>query len=143
MIGNLTRLIHTLLYVMTIHISVDTQTIPDACYKIYLYPVSSCVPSLFRCPCMAITVSLQYNGGFLPGIMLLIRCHYHRGTRLYAMKRGFVLRPMFPPKRFDNFSSCLGDAQKALDAFIFFFIRCIWGQYDIFFLCSLCRFIFL
>ena len=27
------------------------------------------------------------NGGFLPGIILLTRCYYHRGTRLNAMKR--------------------------------------------------------
>ena len=36
---------------------------------------------------MAINVSVQYNGGFLPDIMLLTQCYYHRGTRLNAMKR--------------------------------------------------------
>ena len=39
------------------------------------------------CPCMAINVSEQYNGGLLPGIILLPQCYYHRGTRLNAMKR--------------------------------------------------------
>ena len=39
------------------------------------------------CPCMAINVSVQYNGGLLPGIILLPQCYYHRGTRLNAMKR--------------------------------------------------------
>ena len=40
------------------------------------------------CPCMAIDVSVQYNGGLLPGIMLLTQqCYYHRGTHLNAMKR--------------------------------------------------------
>ena len=30
----------------------------------------------------------QYNGGFLPGIILLTQCYYHRGTRLDdAVKR--------------------------------------------------------
>ena len=29
----------------------------------------------------------QHNGGFLPGIILLTQCYYHRGTRLNAMKR--------------------------------------------------------
>ena len=35
----------------------------------------------------AINVSVQYNGGLLPDIILLIQCYYHRGTRLNAMKR--------------------------------------------------------
>ena len=40
------------------------------------------------CPCMAINVvSVQYNGGLLPDIVLLTKCYYHRGTRLNAMKR--------------------------------------------------------
>ena len=38
-------------------------------------------------PCMAINVSVQYNGGLLPDIILLTQCYFHRGTRLYAMKR--------------------------------------------------------
>ena len=29
---------------------------------------------LFWCPCMAINVSVQYNGGLLPDIILLTRC---------------------------------------------------------------------
>ena len=36
---------------------------------------------------MAINVSVQYNGGFLPDIILLTHCYYHRRTRLNAMKR--------------------------------------------------------
>ena len=39
------------------------------------------------CPCMEINVSVQYDGGFLPDIILLTQCYYHRGTRLNAMKR--------------------------------------------------------
>ena len=39
------------------------------------------------CPCMAINVSVQYNGGLLPDIILLTQCYYHRGTRSSAMKR--------------------------------------------------------
>ena len=49
-----------------------------------------CLPFCW-CPCMAINnVELsvqQYDGGFLPDIILLIQCYYHRGTRLNAMKR--------------------------------------------------------
>ena len=36
---------------------------------------------------MAINVSVQYNGGFLPDIILLTQGYYHRGTHLNAMKR--------------------------------------------------------
>ena len=31
---------------------------------------------------MAINVSVQYNGGLLPDVILLTQCYYHRGTRL-------------------------------------------------------------
>ena len=41
----------------------------------------------FWCPCVAINVSVQYNGGLLPGIILLTQCYFHRGTRLNAMER--------------------------------------------------------
>ena len=43
----------------------------------------------FFCPYIAINnnVSVQYNGGLLPDIMLLTQCCYHRGTRLNAIKR--------------------------------------------------------
>ena len=41
----------------------------------------------FWYPCMAINVSVQYNGGLLPDIILLTRCYYHRGTPLNALKR--------------------------------------------------------
>ena len=30
------------------------------------------------CPCMAINVSVQHNGGFLPDIILLTQSYYHR-----------------------------------------------------------------
>ena len=36
---------------------------------------------------MAINVSVQYNSGLLPDIILLAQCYYHRGTRFNAMKR--------------------------------------------------------
>ena len=38
------------------------------------------------CLCMAINVSVQYNGGLLPDIILLTQCYYHK-TRLNGMKR--------------------------------------------------------
>ena len=36
---------------------------------------------------MAINVSVQHNGGFLPDVILLTLSYYHRGTPLNAMKR--------------------------------------------------------
>ena len=51
------------------------------------YIVSGVLSMFFWCPCMAINVSVQYNGGLLPDIVLLIQCYFHRGTRLNAMKR--------------------------------------------------------
>ena len=55
---------------------------------------------------MAINViSVQYNGGLLPDIILLTQCYYHsRGTRLNAMKRCFVFAAYDSTyKRFDIF----------------------------------------
>ena len=42
---------------------------------------------VFLCPCTMIDVSVQYNDGLLPDIILLIQCYNHRGTRFNAMKR--------------------------------------------------------
>ena len=51
------------------------------------YIVSGLFLLFFWCPCMASNVSVQYNGGFLPDIILLTQYYYHGGTRLNAMKR--------------------------------------------------------
>ena len=68
---------------------------------------------------MAINVSVQHNGGFLPGIMLLTLCYYHRGTRLNVMKRFSSLQPMIPPKRFDIFPPDLGMLRRSRCVHIF------------------------
>ena len=76
------------------------------------------------CPCMAINASVQHNGGFLPGIMLLTQCYYHRGTRLNAMKSfSFCSLPKYglPPKRFGIFFPLTEGCLEGLDAFRFFF----------------------
>ena len=39
---------------------------------------------------MAINVSVQYNGGSIPDIILLIQGYYHRGTYLNAAWTGSV-----------------------------------------------------
>ena len=46
--------------------------------------------------CMAINVSVQYNGGLLLDIILLTLGYFHRGTRLYAIKR-FCIFAAFDP----------------------------------------------
>ena len=56
------------------------------CLMVY-YIVSGLFLLFFWCPCMASNVSVQYNGGFPPDIILLTQCYYHRATRLNAMKR--------------------------------------------------------
>ena len=39
-----------------------------------------------------VVISVQYNGGLLPDIMLVLltQCYYHRGTRLNTMKSFFL-----------------------------------------------------
>ena len=51
------------------------------------YVVSVLFLLFFWRPCMAITVSVQYNGGLPSDIIMLTLCYFHRGTRLNAMKR--------------------------------------------------------
>ena len=61
-IGNLTRLIHTLLYVMTIHTYIHT-----VCFALwYVWWL-----------CMAINISVQHNGRLLLDSRLLIQGYYH------------------------------------------------------------------
>ena len=65
---------------------------------------------------MAINVSVQYNGGLLPDIILLTQCYYHRGTRLNFKCHEDVLslQPMIP------FFPLYG-MLRSLDAFRFYF----------------------
>ena len=37
--------------------------------------------------CTATLVSVQYNGGLLPDVILLTQCYYHQKTRLNVIKR--------------------------------------------------------
>ena len=59
------------------------------------YIVSGLFLLFFWCPCMAINVNLQYNGGLLPDIILLTQCYFHPEARLNAMKR-FVFAAFDP-----------------------------------------------
>ena len=71
---------------------------------------------------MVINISVQYNGGFLPDIILWTQCCYlHRGTCLNAMKRFGSCSLLIPPKRFDIFSPITGGCSEGLGVVSFFF----------------------
>ena len=48
---------------------------------------------LFWSFCKATNICVQYNGGFLPDVILLTLYYYHRGTRLNAIKRFCLCSP--------------------------------------------------
>ena len=74
------------------------------------------------CPYTAINVSVQYNGGLLPDIILLTQCYYHRETRLPKCHEEVLSsQPMIPPKRFDIFPSDWGMLRRSMGAFRFLF----------------------
>ena len=51
---------------------------------------------------MVINVSVQYNGGLLPDIILWTLCDYIIGEPFqYHVVELLSLQPMFPPKPFD------------------------------------------
>ena len=77
------------------------------------YIVSGLFLMFFWCPCMAINVNVQYNGGLLPDIILLTQCYLHRGTRLNVMNEEVLyLQPLIPPKRFDVSPPLTGGCSK-------------------------------
>ena len=51
---------------------------------------------------MAMDVSVQYNGGLLPDIILLTQGS--QGNPFKCHEEVLYLQPMIPPKRFDIFS---------------------------------------
>ena len=63
---------------------------------------------------MAINVCVQYDGGFLPDIILLTQCYFHRETRLNAIQEVLYLQPLIQPKRFDIFSPLTGGCSEGL-----------------------------
>ena len=87
------------------------------CLMVY-YSVSVLFLLFFWCPCMAINVSVQNNGGLLPDI------HYTVDPMLLPSGNPFkcheevlYLQPMIPPKRFDIFSPLTGGCSEGLGAF--------------------------
>ena len=70
------------------------------------------------CPCMAINVSVQYNGGLLPDIILLTQCYYHQGTRYFYHEEVLYLQFIIPSKLFDvHFFPLTGGCSESLGAF--------------------------
>ena len=71
-----------------------------------------CLPFCW-CPCMAINVSVQYDGGFLPDIILLTQSMLlPSGNPFKCHDEVLYFQLLIPPKRFDIFSPRRGDAQK-------------------------------
>ena len=85
------------------------------------YIVSGLLLMFFWCPCMAINVNVQYNGGFLPDIILWTQCYLHRGTCLNVLKRFCICSLLIPPKRFDISSPITGGCSEGLGVVRFFF----------------------
>ena len=76
-------------------------------------------------PCMVINISVQHNGGFLPGIILLTQCYYHWGIRSNAMNSFFLyLQAMTSPKRFKIFPPDWGMLRRSRCVYIFLEIQC-------------------
>ena len=70
---------------------------------------------------MAINVSVQYNGGLLPDMILLTQYYFHRETRLNAMKRFCICSlSLIPPKRFDIFSPLTGGCSEGYRCVLIF-----------------------
>ena len=68
---------------------------------------------------MAINVSIQYNGGLLPDIILLTQCYllFPSGSPFKCHEEVLYLQPLIPPKRFDIFSPLTGGCSEGLGAF--------------------------
>ena len=62
----------------------------------------------------------QHNGGFLPGIILLIQSMLlPSGNPFECHEEVLFLQPMIPPKCFDMFSPLTEGCSEGLDAFRF------------------------
>ena len=69
---------------------------------------------------MAINVSVQYNGGILPDIILLDPILLASGNPFKCHEEVLSLQPMIPPKRFDIFPPDWGMLRRSR-CFRFFF----------------------
>ena len=68
------------------------------------YIVSGLFLMFFWCPCMAINVNVQYNGGLLPDILLFVDpMLFASGSLFKCHEKVLYLQPLISPKRFDIF----------------------------------------
>ena len=87
-----------------------------------MFDVSVLVLLFVWCPCMAVNVSVQYNGGLLPDIILLTQPVLLPSRNPFKCHEGVLyLQPMIPPKRFDIFFLLTEGCSEGLGAFSFFF----------------------
>ena len=81
------------------------------------YVVSILILLFFWCPCMAINVSVQYNGGLLPDIIQTVDpMLFPSGNPFKCHEEVLYLQPLIPPKRFDIFSLLTGGGSEGLGA---------------------------
>ena len=71
---------------------------------------------------MATNVSVQFNGVFLPNIILLTLLYYQRGIRLNATKR-FAFAAYVPTQTFWQFFPLSRGCSEWLDAFSLFLTK--------------------
>ena len=72
---------------------------------------------------MVTSVSVQYNSGFLPDIMLSIQCYLPSGNPIKCHEEVLSLQSMIPPKRFDIPPPLNRGCSEGLGAFRFSFKR--------------------
>ena len=61
------------------------------------YIVSGLLLMFLWCPCMAINVNVQHNGGFLPDIILWTQCYLHRSGNLFKCHEEVLYLQPFDP----------------------------------------------
>ena len=79
------------------------------------YIVSVLFLLFFWCPCMAINVSVQYNGELLPDITLLTQCYFRNSFKCH--EEVLYLQPLISPKRSDISYPLTGGCSEGLGAF--------------------------
>ena len=81
------------------------------------YFVSGLFLMFFWCPCKAINVNVQYNGGLLPDIILLTQSMLSASGNLFKCHEEVLyLQPLIPPKRFGIFPPITGGCSEGLGA---------------------------
>ena len=90
------------------------------CVMVY-YIVSGLFLMFFWCPCMAINVNVQYNGGLLLDIIPVDPLLSASGNLFERHEEVLYLQPLIPPKRFDIFSPITGGCSEGLGVLSYFF----------------------